>query len=96
MSVHAVAGIGHPERFASTLKEMGFEPDLHAKNDHEALSIGDLRFKDQRPIIITEKDAVKYNDAVPDNLWVLEVRMRLSDQLVDNVLACAGLPVTNL
>ena len=96
MSVHAVAGIGHPERFASTLKEMGFEPDLHAKNDHEALSIGDLRFKDQRPIIITEKDAVKYNDAVPENLWVLEVRMRLSDQLVDNVLACAGLPVTNL
>jgi len=39
---------------------------------------------------------VKYNDAVPDNLWVLEVRMLLSDQLVDNVLASAGLPVTNL
>ena len=96
MSVHAVAGIGHPERFAVTLKEMGFQADLHAKNDHEALSIADITFNDQCPIIITEKDAVKYNDVVPHNLWVLEVRMLLSEDFVDNLLKCAGLPVTNL
>ena len=96
MSVHAVAGIGHPERFAVTLKEMGFQPALHAKNDHEALSIADITFNDHCPIIITEKDAVKYNDIVPHNLWVLEVRMLLSDDFVSNLLKCAGLPVTNL
>ena len=96
MSVHAVAGIGHPERFAATLMEMGFMTELHAKNDHQALSIGDVQFNDKRPVIITEKDAIKYKDLVPDNLWVLEVRMPLSDEFVNKLLSCAGLPVTNL
>ena len=96
MSVHAVAGIGHPERFAITLMDMGFKPELHAKNDHEALSIRDVQFSDKCAVIITEKDAVKYKDLAPDNLWVLEVRMPLSDEFVDKLLSCAGLPVTTL
>ncbi len=56
---HAVVGIGNPERFRATLEALGIEADLHVFPDHHAYQCGDLAFGDTRPIIMTEKDAVK-------------------------------------
>ncbi|MDG1485074.1 MAG: tetraacyldisaccharide 4'-kinase, partial [Porticoccaceae bacterium] len=53
--VHAVAGIGHPERFAETLVTMGFNPSLSPKNDHQSLTSDDLNFGDSLALIITAK-----------------------------------------
>lgn len=94
VKVHAVCGIGHPERFAQTLKELGFEVILSSVNDHQHLSDDDLEFGDDLPMIITSKDAVKYRGVIPDNLWVLEVEMSISEDFVHSLAEQAGLTIT--
>ena len=93
VKVHAVCGIGHPERFAQTLKELGFEVILSSVNDHHHLSDDDLEFGDDLPMIITSKDAVKYRGVIPDNLWVLEVEMSISEDFVHSLAEQAGLTI---
>lgn len=92
--VHAVCGIGHPERFAQTLEGLGFDVILSSVNDHQCLTGGDIEFGDLLPVIITAKDAVKYPDAAPPNLWVLEVEMPISDDFVASLIDQAGLAIT--
>ncbi|MGH8541748.1 MAG: tetraacyldisaccharide 4'-kinase, partial [Stenotrophobium sp.] len=57
--VHAVAGIGNPERFFAQLRGQGIEVVPLAFADHHAYAAGDLDFGDQLPVLMTEKDAVK-------------------------------------
>lgn len=90
-SVHAVAAIGNPERFAVTLQQLGFEVDLVGCDDHQQLALGDLSFDDDLPVIITAKDAVKYTDVAADNVWVLEVEMTVPAEFVDRFIEAAGL-----
>ena len=91
---HAVCGIGHPDRFAQTLTTLGFEVILSSVNDHQHLSSDDLTFGDDLPVIITSKDAVKCSGVIPENLWVLEVEMSISDDFVDSLTEQAGLTIT--
>ncbi len=58
-TVHAVAGIGFPERFFSQLRWQGIEVIPHAFPDHHAYAAADFNFGDGRPVLMTEKDAVK-------------------------------------
>jgi tetraacyldisaccharide 4'-kinase len=57
--VHAVAGIGHPERFFEQLHSFGIKVIPHAFADHHAYRLSDLQFGDSLPLLMTEKDAVK-------------------------------------
>ena len=95
-SVHAVAAIGNPQRFAATLEILGFDVDLVGRDDHQQLKLADLSFDDDLPIIITAKDAVKFTDSVADNIWVLEVEMVLPDGFLDSLTGSAGLEAGNL
>ena len=94
-NIHAVAAIGHPERFFKSLRQMGFKVDSEPKNDHQALTVRDIWFDDDLPVVITAKDAVKYQGLVPDNLWVLEVEMALDNEFVSSLIDCVGLTVTS-
>ena len=94
-NIHAVAAIGHPERFFESLRHMGFKVDSRPKNDHQVLTECDIGFDDDLPIVITAKDAVKYDGSVPDNLWVLEVEMALDNEFVSSLIDCAGPTVTS-
>lgn len=76
--VHAVAGIGNPERFRATLETLGVNADLRPLPDHHALSAADLRFPDALPVVITAKDAVKCERLADPRLWVLEVVAELA------------------
>ncbi|MDF1758978.1 MAG: tetraacyldisaccharide 4'-kinase [Coxiellaceae bacterium] len=58
-TVHAVAGIGHPERFFETLRSLGANVIEHPLPDHHQFSAQDLQFNDERWVVITAKDAVK-------------------------------------
>jgi tetraacyldisaccharide 4'-kinase len=58
-SVHAVAGIGNPERFFNMLRGYGIEVVGHPLPDHARLQAADISFPDGRPVLMTEKDAVK-------------------------------------
>ncbi|MCY7354209.1 MAG: tetraacyldisaccharide 4'-kinase [Lysobacter sp.] len=57
--VHAVAGIGHPERFFTMLRELGMAVVPHAFADHHRYVAGDFQFGSDLPVLMTEKDAVK-------------------------------------
>jgi len=57
--VHAVAGIGEPERFFDLLRSHGIGVVPHAFADHHRYVADDLRFGSDLPVLMTEKDAVK-------------------------------------
>ena len=57
--VHAVAGIGDPERFFAMLRALGIAVVPHAFPDHHAYTAADLDFSSDLPVLMTEKDAVK-------------------------------------
>ena len=57
--VHAVAGIGEPERFFATLRDAGIAVVPHAFPDHHAYAPEDFAFGSPLPVLMTEKDAVK-------------------------------------
>jgi len=57
---HLVAGIGRPEAFFATAAAAGFQAaSRHPLPDHHAFRARDLAFEDDRPVLMTEKDAVK-------------------------------------
>jgi tetraacyldisaccharide 4'-kinase len=58
-TVHAIAGIGNPQRFFDMLRSRGIEVIAHPLPDHAPLRAGDISFADSRPVLMTEKDAVK-------------------------------------
>ena len=73
--VHAVAGIGNPKRFFNTLKDAGIDVLPHPLPDHANLSKEDIEFNDSRPVLITEKDAVKCQHFAHNNVWCLPIKM---------------------
>ncbi|SDS47519.1 tetraacyldisaccharide 4'-kinase [Pseudomonas oryzae] len=72
-AVHAVAGIGNPQRFFATLEALHWRPVPHAFADHAAYSPDDLRFTPALPLLMTEKDAVKCRAFAADDWWYLAV-----------------------
>lgn len=76
--VHGVAAIGHPQRFADSLGQLGLTVDLRALPDHQPLGAGDLEFGDALPVVITAKDAVKCRGVADLRIWVLEVDAELA------------------
>ena len=71
--VHAVAGIGDPERFFNTLRGHGIEVVPHAFPDHHPYREVELDFGDAAPVVMTEKDAVKCRRFAKPHHWVLPV-----------------------
>lgn len=77
--VHAVAGIGHPERFFSMLRAAGLSVVQHPFRDHARLRKSDLDFGDDHPIFMTEKDAVKYEHMGLAGCWYVPITAVLAD-----------------
>ncbi|MEE8057448.1 MAG: tetraacyldisaccharide 4'-kinase [Pseudomonadales bacterium] len=85
--VHAVAGIGNPDRFYTTLRQLGFEPIEHSYVDHHHYKAEDLQFGDDLPVIMTEKDAVKVRNLIaPDNSWYLPVDAIVDQSCFEKIL----------
>jgi tetraacyldisaccharide 4'-kinase len=72
-SVHAVAGIGNPERFFNMLRAHGIEVVGHPLPDHAQLRTTDICFADGRPVLMTEKDAVKCGRIAGPGHWYVPV-----------------------
>jgi tetraacyldisaccharide 4'-kinase len=72
--VHAVAGIGDPERFFRHLARRGLKVVPHPFPDHHPFAAGDLEFGDAAPVLMTEKDAVKCKRFAQPTHWILPVR----------------------
>ena len=84
---HAVAGIGHPERFFATLRALGVEVVPHAYPDHHRFTPDDLAWPGPEAILMTEKDAVKCTRFAGARCWYLRVNATIDDALVDHLVA---------
>lgn len=78
--IHAVAGIGNPERFFKQLQQQGFEVIKHPFADHHQFVAQDIHFSDDLPVVMTAKDAVKCQQFALDNLWQVPVEAQLYPQ----------------
>lgn len=72
-TVHAVAGIGHPQRFFGSLAALGYRSIEHPFDDHYHYRQADFAKMCDGPILMTEKDAVKCQDLALTNAWYLAV-----------------------
>jgi tetraacyldisaccharide 4'-kinase len=77
--VHAVAGIGNPQRFFDMLREAGLTLYEHPLPDHHAFKSGDLNFGDSLPVLMTEKDAVKCAAFADQRCWYVPVTAEFSE-----------------
>jgi tetraacyldisaccharide 4'-kinase len=84
-SVHAVAGIGNPERFFRTLRQAGMRVEAHAFPDHYQFKRSDMDFGDTRPVLMTEKDAVKCRVFAAANDWYVPVRIEMPREFVEHL-----------
>lgn len=84
---HAVAGIGDPERFFAALEAAGVRIERHPLPDHARLSPERLDFDDERPLLMTEKDAVKCAAFASDRYWYLPVDATFQQADAERLLA---------
>jgi tetraacyldisaccharide 4'-kinase len=88
-TVHAVAAIGNPERFFHSLHGAGIEVIEHRFEDHYTFTKKDISFKDDLPIVMTEKDAVKCKDLIGEDsekrYWYLPVSAHVSEELTEEL-----------
>ena len=87
-TVHAIAGIGNPQRFFDQLGGQGITVIPHAFRDHHDFCASDLDFGDNLAVLMTHKDAVKCrlvlesNDEFSDrsaNFWSIPVDIDIDD-----------------
>jgi len=92
--VHAVAGIGDPERFFSMLRGLGIAVVPHAFADHHRYAAADFEFGSRLPVLMTEKDAVKCAQFATDGYFSVPVRAELPEafwvSLLDKLPARGG------
>ena len=79
------------------LQQAGLQLDSHTFPDHHAFRPEDIRFGDGRPVIMTEKDAVKCRHFATQDDWYVPVEASLSgkfreqlDALLDTRLSHRG------
>jgi tetraacyldisaccharide 4'-kinase len=85
--VHAVAAIGHPQRFFDSLRSQGIELIPHPFADHHTFTPADLVFGDSLPVLMTEKDAVKCRAFAQADWWSVPVKAELPAAFYDALCA---------
>ncbi len=77
--VHAVAGIGNPDRFFSMLRGHGIAVVPHAFPDHHRYAAADFSFGSDLPVLMTEKDAVKCAEFATERYFRVPVSAELPE-----------------
>jgi tetraacyldisaccharide 4'-kinase len=75
--LHAVAGLGNPNRFFVHVGALGPKVVPHPFPDHHRFTPEELDFGDEAPVLMTEKDAVKLRRHARSGWWVLPVSAKL-------------------
>jgi len=89
-NIHAVAGIGNPQRFFRHLQEMGLDFTAHAFPDHHPFVASDLEYAGAEAVLMTEKDAVKCKSFATEMHWELAVDAAPDPALGEFVLRKLG------
>jgi tetraacyldisaccharide 4'-kinase len=93
--IHALAGIGNPDRFFKILEDNAIDYIPHVFPDHHIYKEDDIMFNDELAVLMTEKDAVKCKVFNLNNYWYMPIDVQLSetaqqrfDQIIQQV--CHG------
>ncbi len=86
-SVHAIAGIGNPQRFFAQLQQMGLTFRAHPFPDHFRFGTDDLAFPGDDVVLMTEKDAVKCTAFARENWWYLPVEAEIASAFGELIVA---------
>ena len=88
LAVNACAGIGYPQRFFDSLKAQKFKlKNTLAFSDHHAFTESDFQqFGNSRPLLMTEKDAVKCVNFAKKNWWYQPISAQLPEQFEKKLL----------
>ena len=82
MTVHVIAGINNPDHFFSYLRSHKLELIIHKFPDHYSYTEDDVKFNDNFPVVMTEKDAVKCLNYSSDKYWYIPISAELSKLFV--------------
>lgn len=77
--VHALAGIGNPERFFRLLEAYDIDVIRHPYPDHADITPDEVEFDDDLDVVMTEKDAVKCRWLDTSNCWYVPVDVAFND-----------------
>ena len=80
--VHAIAGIGHPQRFFDLLARLRIDAVPHAFVDHHAFTRDDIALPAAEVILMTAKDAVKCMPFADARCHALDIRAEIDPALV--------------
>jgi tetraacyldisaccharide 4'-kinase len=86
VKLHAVAGIGNPDRFFAYLRGLALSIEPRAFEDHHPFRREDIWFDDGLPVLMTEKDAVKCRDIAGAQHWYVPVKARLPLEFGEKLL----------
>ena len=84
-TVHAVAGIGNPDRFFHMLEERGLKIQSHSFPDHHRFLPGEIDPPAPGPVLMTEKDAVKCTAFASRRHWYLPVRAVMEPAFIETL-----------
>jgi len=83
--IHAIAGIGNPQRFFTTCTRLGLQFDEHVFPDHHRFRKSDIDFAGAA-VLMTEKDAVKCQEIADHCHWYLPVDAKLSAGFIEQLI----------
>lgn len=83
-NLHALAGIGNPDRFFKLLTAAGLTFTAHSFPDHYPFQSSDINFKST--VLMTEKDAVKCTDFATPQHWFVPVTAVLDTAVTEQLL----------
>jgi tetraacyldisaccharide 4'-kinase len=84
--IHAVSGIGNPQRFFDMVASLGVAARCHAFPDHHDFTAGDIAFPGAAAILMTQKDAVKCTAFADERCWYLPLHAVVDPALVALVM----------
>ncbi len=83
---HAIAAIGHPQRFFDMLATFGLKTENHIFADHHVFKKRHINFKDNLAVLMTEKDAIKCGEFASEQHWVVPVQPQLPSSFFNQLL----------
>lgn len=86
--VRTVAGIGNPARFHAQLAAAGLRVQAIPVPDHGRVDLAALSRESTVPVVMTEKDAVKYGSVSGCPVWVAQLELTVPPEVGVRVLEC--------